>query len=85
MDVPVNSETVDGHLTQAPYYQHASDRIENLQKLAKIWGKYGTELCAEVGCTWINVTTAPFLMDSILDTANLIEAAQRALQEQLNK
>ncbi|CDJ63960.1 hypothetical protein, conserved [Eimeria necatrix] len=85
MDVPDNSETLDSHHAQAPYYQHASERIENLQKVAKIWGKYGTELCAEVGCTWINVTTAPFLMDSILDTANLIEAAQRTLQEQLNK
>ncbi|CDI77654.1 AGAP005082-PA, related, related [Eimeria praecox] len=74
--------------THGNYYlgmRGASDRSRKLQQLARIWGKHGTELCAEVYCSWLNVTAAPFLMDAVLDTANLIEAAQRALQEQLNK
>ncbi|CDJ35909.1 Vacuolar protein sorting-associated protein vps13, related [Eimeria mitis] len=76
---------IDTHGNCYPWTKDSRNRSRKLQQLARIWGKYGTELCAEVYCSWINLTAAPFLMDAVLDTANLIEAAQRALQEQLNK
>ncbi|CDJ49750.1 AGAP005082-PA, related, related [Eimeria brunetti] len=81
------AETRKGLATHNYYSwaRDASNRSRKLQQLARTWGKYGTELCAEVYCSWLNVTAAPFLMDAVLDTANLIETAQRALQEQLNK
>ncbi|KAL8275354.1 hypothetical protein Esti_000676 [Eimeria stiedai] len=52
-----------------------TDRSRCLQRLAKTWGKDGAELQGEIECSWINLTIAPFLLDAIVETAELIEAA----------
>ncbi|XP_026192590.1 uncharacterized protein LOC34619412 [Cyclospora cayetanensis] len=61
-----------------------SDRGRYLDHLTEMLGEYGTELYAELECSWLNVTAAPFLVDAILDTLSLAETAQKALQEQIN-